>query len=260
MDEKSGGPFQEGMEAGGGKNRFMAAARLIRGISSGRQPEDICESGVYSYGIISDALDNPELARSISEAAMVPYELVRPAAGRIIELLLWNGQDNPFTSLGLSPFATPEQIHSRWKRLISIYHPDRRMDDPASEETAKKINEAYGRAIRMKSSGKAGTGPAGRSGPVAGAAFPGDHARGPDRNRGPRQSAGPSRSAGPLRPGGGNRRHSSIPLIFLLASVLLAFFFLILFLGGEGSPGYTASGGRPALSGRPCTGPLRMPL
>ena len=136
------------------KNRFMAAVRLIDGISRGRQPDDISESGVYSYGIISGTLEDPDLARSISEAAMVPYERVRPAARMIIELLLWNRQDNPFTSLGLSPFATLEEIHRRWKYLIAIYHPDRHMNGLESEEAAKKINEAYGRAVRMKSAGK----------------------------------------------------------------------------------------------------------
>ncbi len=134
------------------KNRFMAAARLISGVSSGRQPDDILESGVYSYDIIAALLEDPELARSISGAARVPYERVRTVARTIIELLLWNKGGNPFTSLGLSPFATPEQIHRRWKKLIAIYHPDR-LPVPENEETAKKINESYDRAVRLKSPG-----------------------------------------------------------------------------------------------------------
>ena len=132
------------------QRKFMAAARLISGVSNGRRPDDILESGVYSYDIISALLEDQGLARSISEAARVPYERIGPAARTIIEFLLWNSAGDPFIALGLTPFATAGEIHRRWKKLITLYHPDR-LPGAQNEEAAKKINEAYDTAVGMKS-------------------------------------------------------------------------------------------------------------
>ena len=197
--------------------RFMAAARLIRGVSNGQEPADLYESGIYSYGIIADSLENPGTARTISEAARVPYAKVRPAARRIIEMLLWNRQDNPFTSLGLSPFATPEEIHGRWKKLIAIYHPDRHMDDPGYqgkfEEAAKKINEAYKRAAQIKNKSARKTRPV--MAPVSPARRP--------RHEG---------HAGQAKVGKGRFIFTPTPSVVIMALALLALFFILLLLGG----------------------------
>ncbi len=204
MDEKS--------PAGGA--RFKAAARLIRGISISRgpEPDGVYENGVYSYGIIAGALKDQALARTISEAAGIPHEKVLPAAQRIIELLLWNRQDNPFTSLGLSPFATIEEIHSRWQSLIAIYHPDRHGGDPRSEEIAKKLNEAYRRACQIKSSPRK----------ARHAIIPAATAT---RDR-PESSAGGSKTK--------IREKLVTRAIALAAAALLLLFSLLLLIGGRG--------------------------
>lgn len=191
--------------------RLMVAARLIRGISNGLVPEGIYENAVYSYGIIAGALKDGQLVGTISEAAGVPREKVLSAAQKIIELLLWNRQDNPFTSLGLSPFATIEEIHGRWQRLIAIYHPDRHMDDPRSEEIAKKINEAYKRACQIKSSAPRKIRP-----PIA-----------------PVSPAGRGKPEGFTGKFRGRKNLTTPQAIVLIAVALLVFFFILLFLGGR---------------------------
>ncbi|NJS39516.1 MAG: J domain-containing protein [Rhodobacteraceae bacterium] len=58
-----------------------------------------------------------------------------------------------YTTLDLLPSATPEQLRTRYKQLIRIYHPDRfpnSTDKAYAEERLKAINEAY--AVLSKSS------------------------------------------------------------------------------------------------------------
>ena len=45
--------------------------------------------------------------------------------------------------LGVSPFATAEDIKSAFRRLALEYHPDVNRTDPGAEEKFKQINEAY---------------------------------------------------------------------------------------------------------------------
>ena len=133
--------------------RYLSAVWLIREVIRGETARDeIREAALHSYEVVLRTLESDELADSISASGKLPREKIGPAAKKIVEFLLFNGKDNPFVSLGLSPFATREDIHRRWKRLIAIYHPDRHPEEKnhLGEEAAKKINEAYKRAIDIK--------------------------------------------------------------------------------------------------------------
>jgi hypothetical protein len=122
---------------------------VIRG---GLISEKMREAALHSYEIVLRALESAEMSGAISASGKLPPEKIRPAAQKIVEFLLFEKKSNPFASLGLSPFATTDDIHHRWKRLIAIYHPDRRPGekDPLGEEAAKKINEAYKNAMDIK--------------------------------------------------------------------------------------------------------------
>ncbi|MDA8089612.1 MAG: J domain-containing protein [Nitrospiraceae bacterium] len=133
--------------------RFLSAVWLIREVTRGDLLRgEMREAALHSYEVVLGVLESGDLAESISVFGKIPLQNIRPAAKKIVEFLLFDGKSNPFVSLGLSPFATREDIHHRWKRLIAIYHPDRHPGekDQPGEEAAKKINEAYRRAIDIK--------------------------------------------------------------------------------------------------------------
>jgi curved DNA-binding protein len=49
-----------------------------------------------------------------------------------------------YTTLSISPEASPEEIKKAYRKLALETHPDRNPGDPDAEERFKKINEAYG--------------------------------------------------------------------------------------------------------------------
>ncbi len=133
--------------------RYLSAVWLFREVIRGDLiNEKMREAALHSYEIVLRALESSEMASSISASGKLPPEKIRPSAKKIVESLLFERKGNPFASLGLSPFATTEDIHHRWKRLIAIYHPDRHPEerDLQGEEAAKKINEAYRKAMDIK--------------------------------------------------------------------------------------------------------------
>jgi DnaJ-class molecular chaperone with C-terminal Zn finger domain len=48
-----------------------------------------------------------------------------------------------YDTLNVSRSATPEEIKKAYREQALKYHPDRNPDNPAAEETFKKVNEAY---------------------------------------------------------------------------------------------------------------------
>ena len=131
--------------------RFKSALQLVRAMINGYEDVRVQEDCIYCYELMLEILGNNEFVNTVSKSGRLPHDKIRPAARRAIELLIFKNGGNPFQSLGLSPFATKEEIHNRWKKLISFYHPDRHMEDAVYEEAAKRINEAYKKAIEIKS-------------------------------------------------------------------------------------------------------------
>lgn len=67
----------------------------------------------------------------------------------LLEKLLFENRDNPYTVLGLSLSASEEKVEKRYKRLVSIFHPDRQYADAEwLHRCTERLNTAYDRIRR----------------------------------------------------------------------------------------------------------------
>lgn len=67
----------------------------------------------------------------------------------LLEKLLFENRENPYTVLGLSRSATEEKVEKRYKRLVSIFHPDRQYADAEwLHRCTERLNTAYDRIRR----------------------------------------------------------------------------------------------------------------
>lgn len=125
------------------KLEIFSIAGLIHGFREGCPLDEIYKKGIRCYEVLLDVIENPEVAKEISEFTKLPPERIKITALKIVKLLLFNKENNPFLSLGLSNIARDSEIKKRWKRLLMIYHPDRSFHQKGYEEMSTKINQAY---------------------------------------------------------------------------------------------------------------------
>ena len=133
--------------------KLSAAVKLIRAFLQGAPMEDVCIRGLECHDVLLDLHEPSDVLETVSSSVPAEAGKVQWAAREAIGCLLYNQRDDPFLSLGLSPFATKEEIHKRWKKMIALYHPDRYGDKRENEEKAKKINDAYNRAAAQREAG-----------------------------------------------------------------------------------------------------------
>ena len=50
---------------------------------------------------------------------------------------------DPYRVLGVTPGASPEQLHDAYRRLVKLHHPDRNGGSVESTQRFKEIQEAY---------------------------------------------------------------------------------------------------------------------
>lgn len=127
---------------------MLVTAGLICNFQQGSRKEVYGKAG-KCFDVLLDILEDEDAARRVSGIIGSPAASVRDSAQAIIDLLLFNPENDPYVTLCLPRYARGEEIGRRRKRLISLYHPDKYPDLPEYEERAKKINEAYGKIQEM---------------------------------------------------------------------------------------------------------------
>ncbi len=119
--------------------------RFIKGIPF----DDLYERAIRHYDILLEIIEgNENLDGKVLSHSGYSLQKIRSAALDIVDTLLYNNKGDPFLSLGLSRNISYETLKKRWKRLISLYHPDLYPDHKYYEERAKKINAAYNEAVQ----------------------------------------------------------------------------------------------------------------
>lgn len=122
---------------------ILSAASLINKFNEGCPMSEVYKRGIDCYETLLDLIEEPVVGEEVSKLIKQPQERIGLIAIKIINLLLFNKENDPFLSLGLSDNATTNEIKKRWKRLLMIYHPDRMSNRKGYEEVAKKINQAH---------------------------------------------------------------------------------------------------------------------
>lgn len=131
---------------------MLLAAGLIRRFGTISR-EEVCEKALKCFEGLLAVLDSQGSAGKISSMIDRQVPSVQKTAELIIDHLLFNVNDDPYLSLGLTRDAGKAEVNKRWKRLIVLYHPDRYPDKKEYEEKAKKINEVYDKIRKIKEHG-----------------------------------------------------------------------------------------------------------
>lgn len=136
--------------AGNRKLRVLTATTLIRRFHEQCPPDELYDKAVRSYETLIEIIQNPDTAREISALLNIPADTIKDYANAIINILLFNKENDPYLSFGLKKFAPLSEVSRRWKSLIVLYHPDKYLNQKIFETKAKKINEIYEEIQRMQ--------------------------------------------------------------------------------------------------------------
>jgi len=129
---------------------MLSMAGLIQRFNEGCPSAEVYRKGIRYYQVLLDVIENQEFSEKVSELAKMPAGTIRSTALKIVNVLLFNKEKNPFLSLGLPSDAVDDEIKKRWKGLLMLYHPDRAVNRKEHEEIAKKINQAYREIAELK--------------------------------------------------------------------------------------------------------------
>lgn len=141
------------MDKNSESSNISAAAKVIFLYREGRPPKELYDLIFDGYDGLIEIFGNPRRAEEASRVLGIAPSSVRKYAGRLIDFLLFNPENNPYVSLGLPGFGSFDEVTRRWKRLLLLYHPDRSSREEAGlEERAKKINDSYGKIRLLRAS------------------------------------------------------------------------------------------------------------
>jgi DnaJ-domain-containing protein 1 len=129
---------------------MLSMAGLIQRFNEGCPSAEVYRKGIRYYQVLLDVIENREFSEKVSELAKIPAGTITSTAFKIVNVLLFNRDKNPFLSLGLPSDAGDAEIKKRWKKLLTLYHPDKAFNRKTYEETAKKINQAYEEIAELK--------------------------------------------------------------------------------------------------------------
>src|SRR5574340_881590 len=113
--------------------RGPATATLIRRFHEHCSLTELYDKAVRCHETLIDAVQDPSVAGEIASLLRMPPATVRNHADAIITTLLFNEENDPYLSFGLPQHALFQEVKRRRRRLIGLYHPDRRVDgrDPS---------------------------------------------------------------------------------------------------------------------------------
>jgi hypothetical protein len=126
-----------------GKLGVLKTSTLIRRFREQCPVTEIYDKAVRCYDTLIDSVEKPDISKEISALLNIPAVKVKEYAESVINILLFNKENDPYLSFGLERTASFSEVHKRWKRLIVLYHPDRYQNQKIFEERVKKINEIY---------------------------------------------------------------------------------------------------------------------
>lgn len=129
---------------------LLATAGLIAGFYTGSSMREIYESIIVHYETLLGILEDSETAAEISRLMSLPVEKTKDITESIISGLLFNKSNDPFVALGLRPNVPLPDAHQRWKRLMTLYHPDKHRNSIIYENKTKRINEAFAEVNKKK--------------------------------------------------------------------------------------------------------------
>ena len=137
----------------GGKSSMLCAARLLSGSDIIHSLKGNYETALSCYEILIDTLESPAAAKELASFAHMRPKEIQASAETIIDQLLFNHENNPYVTLGVQRNASSAEVTRKWKRLITLYHPDKYPNQGKYEERAKKINQAYAEIRQMNKGG-----------------------------------------------------------------------------------------------------------
>jgi DnaJ-domain-containing protein 1 len=129
---------------------MLSMAGLIHRFNEGCPSAEVYRKGIRYYQVLLDVIEDQEFSEKVSELAKMPAGTITNTAFKIVNVLLFNRDKNPFLSLGLPSDAADAEIKKRWKKLLTLYHPDKAFNRKAYEEVAKKINRSYEEIAELK--------------------------------------------------------------------------------------------------------------
>ena len=132
------------------KIRLLATATLMRRFHERCLATEIYEKATRSYETLLDTIGKEHTSREIATLLDIPETAIKKYAEAIIDILLFNKENDPYLSFGLTRGASFSEVNRRWKSLIVLYHPDRYLHKQLYEEKAKKINEIYEELQRIQ--------------------------------------------------------------------------------------------------------------
>jgi hypothetical protein len=130
-------------KSGNNNLKILATATLIRRFHEHCSISEIYDKAIRCYDTLIESVEKMETKEAISALLDIPADTIKRYAENIINILLFNKENDPYLSFGLNRDAPLSEVSRRWKSLIVLYHPDKYLNQSIFEEKAKKINELY---------------------------------------------------------------------------------------------------------------------
>jgi len=130
--------------------KILATATLIRRFHERCSLGEIYDKAIRCYETLLESIERTETTEEISALLDIPAVTIREYAEAIVNILLFNKENDPYLSFGLNTDAPLSEVSRRWKSLIVLYHPDKYLNQRTGEEKAKKINERYEEIQKLK--------------------------------------------------------------------------------------------------------------